>query len=310
MENGLRQGDALSCLLFNIILECIFRDSGINTKGIIFDKSIQVLAYADDVDIIARTERDLRDAFVAFEKSAMKFNLKINVEKTKFMVCTKDRTIQPCFEVDTYRFETVQNFCYLGSIINSDNNIDVEVKKRIISTNRCLNGLRSFLRSTYLKRDTKLLLYKTIIRPVLTYASETWTLSKKEEASIAICERKILRTIFGGIKEGNLYRRRTNDEIYKNYRDIDVIKFIKLNRIRFAGHICRLDATSPMYRIFKHKPIGNRTRGRPKLRWLDSINSDFKTIRVQNWQDLATGRTAWRNVLKKAKAHPGLSCQR
>ncbi|GFQ75563.1 hypothetical protein TNCT_647251 [Trichonephila clavata] len=48
-------------------------------------------------------------------------------------------------------------------------------------------------------------------------------------------------------------------------KDIDVIEVIKLSRIRFALQICHLDTTSPTYKIFKHKPMGIRSRGRPRL---------------------------------------------
>ena len=41
------------------------------------------------------------------------------------------------------------------------------------------------------------MLYKTLIRPVLTYASETWVLSKTNERQLAVFERKILRKIYG-----------------------------------------------------------------------------------------------------------------
>jgi sorting nexin-29 len=46
-KNGLRQGDALACLLFNIVLEKIVRDAVIQTNGTILCKSVQLLAYAD-----------------------------------------------------------------------------------------------------------------------------------------------------------------------------------------------------------------------------------------------------------------------
>ena len=58
-NNGLRQGDSLACLLFNIALEKIVRDANIQTRGNIFYKSVQLLAFADDIDIVARSERDI-----------------------------------------------------------------------------------------------------------------------------------------------------------------------------------------------------------------------------------------------------------
>jgi len=55
IRNGLRQGDALACVLFDITLEKIIREANINQRGNIFYKSVQILAYADDIDIISRS---------------------------------------------------------------------------------------------------------------------------------------------------------------------------------------------------------------------------------------------------------------
>ena len=53
-KKGLRQGDS-ACLLFNLVLEMAVRKTGIQTNGTIFYKLVQLLAYADDIDIIDRT---------------------------------------------------------------------------------------------------------------------------------------------------------------------------------------------------------------------------------------------------------------
>ena len=82
-QTGLRQFDSLSCLLFNLAQEEAIRDSQINTRGIIMNKSIQLLAYTDDIDLIARTKRDLISAFTALEEASSKIGLRINLEKTK-----------------------------------------------------------------------------------------------------------------------------------------------------------------------------------------------------------------------------------
>jgi sorting nexin-29 len=59
---GVKQGDALACLLFNIALEKVTRDSGIQTRGTIFFKTVQILAYADGTDLMARTIPGLKEA--------------------------------------------------------------------------------------------------------------------------------------------------------------------------------------------------------------------------------------------------------
>jgi hypothetical protein len=64
-ERRLRQGDTLACLLLNTEFEKVIRDSGIERRGTIYHKSVQVLAYADDLDIIGRSERDVRVAFTS-----------------------------------------------------------------------------------------------------------------------------------------------------------------------------------------------------------------------------------------------------
>jgi sorting nexin-29 len=89
VTNGVRQEDALACLLFNTALEKVIRDTAVNTRGTIFYKSVQILAYADDIDIIGRTQLAMIEAFTTLEKAAKDMNLFINQEKTKYMPATK-----------------------------------------------------------------------------------------------------------------------------------------------------------------------------------------------------------------------------
>jgi sorting nexin-29 len=72
-------------LLFNLALEKVVRNAGIQTNGTIFYKSVQLLAYADDIDIIARSQTALKEAFLLLERAAGEMGLKINEEKTKYL---------------------------------------------------------------------------------------------------------------------------------------------------------------------------------------------------------------------------------
>ena len=83
IKNGIRQGDALACLLFNVALEKVVRDATLNIRGTIFYKSVQILAYADDIDIIGRTQSQMIEAFNSLEKAAKDMNLLVNQDKTK-----------------------------------------------------------------------------------------------------------------------------------------------------------------------------------------------------------------------------------
>ena len=100
-------------------------------------------------------------------------NLFINQEKIKYMPVTKNShaSYLHYLEVGPYKFQVVHSFTYLGSDIKCNNDISAEIQKRILAANRCFYGLH--LRSHLTSKNTKTLMYKVLIRPVLTDASET-----------------------------------------------------------------------------------------------------------------------------------------
>jgi hypothetical protein len=58
-------------------------------------------------------------------------------------------------------------------------------------------------------------------------------------------------------------------------------------------------------RMLKGRLYSKRRKGRPKLRWLDDVESDLKKMKVKGWKE-KMNREQWRLVVKEAKAHPGL----
>lgn len=75
---------------------------------------------------------------------------------------------------------------------------------------------------------TKLKIYKTTIRPLITYAAETLTLTQLEEEKLKIFERKRIRTIMGPKKENtNNYRMLMNHEIDNILGNDNIVRVIK-----------------------------------------------------------------------------------
>ena len=83
------------------------------------------------------------------------------------------------------------------------------------------------------------------------------------------------------------------------------MKYIKINRLAWAGHLVMMDDHSVTKKIFKTHPLQSRRRGRPKLRWEDMLQ-DIRLLGVKNWMNQAGDRKVWRDVVRKA--HTGLSC--
>jgi predicted TIM-barrel enzyme len=76
------------------VLEVIVRRVNLQTTGTIYNKEIQILAYADNIDIVGSSQSAVRNAYLALEREATKVGLKINEQKTKHMIAAQnDRTI-------------------------------------------------------------------------------------------------------------------------------------------------------------------------------------------------------------------------
>ena len=301
-RNGLKQGDALSCTLFNIALEKCVRMSGIESKGTILQKSTQILGYADDIDIVGRTQENMIEAFQKLEASAKEMGLKVNAQKTKYLQVGKNPHTQRSVTVNGQEYERTDSFVYLGTLVTADNDVSEEIRKRIIAANKCFYGLLRHLKSRLLTRKTKLSIYKTLIRPVLTYGSECWVISKKDEDILLRFERKILRRILGAVMENGAWRPRHNHELYHLFGSPSVIQQIKIGRMRWAGHVQRMEEDRPARKIFAGMIDGRRKVGRPKLRWADGVRRDAASCGITDWRTRAQDGEAWRGLLKEAMA--------
>ena len=309
-RRGLRQGDTLSCDLFNIIMEVIMRKAAVNMNKTISSKSHMLLAYADDIDIIGRNMREVTAVFSRIERESAKFGLAVNEDKTKLMVSTgkpSTRLDQRVNVDNRYNFEVVDEFIYLGSAVNTNNNVSLEIKRRIVLANRCYFGLSKHFRDKALSRATKIQLYQTLIQPVLLYGSECWAMSQTDETALGVFERKILRKIYGPIIENGEYRRRWNHELYELYPDIDVVRRVKIDRLRWLGHVSRMDQNEPARKVFEDVLEGRRKVGRPRLRWKDQVDESLRILGVTNWREKAKDRAGWRNMLSSFCNAPSLT---
>jgi hypothetical protein len=131
-------------------------------------------------------------------------------------------------------------------------------------------------------------------------------LFKAEERSLGLFERRVLRYIFGAVRDKSACRKRYNYELYKVFNEPDVIKHSKISRLSWAAHIIHMENSRTVKVVFDTRPERTRKIGRPKLRWEDGVTQDIRALGVKNWRNMAIDREDWWKLLKEAKVHTGL----
>jgi hypothetical protein len=108
---------------------------------------------------------------------------------------------------------------------------------------------------------------KTRWEPAVTYGCEAWTLTGRNEQQLRIFERKILRKIFGPVRDENgICRMRKNHELNELTGNADTVRFIKSRRMAWLGHVMRMDGGRMPRRTLEWKLMGRRIRGRLRKR--------------------------------------------
>jgi GTP1/Obg family GTP-binding protein len=127
-----------------------------------------------------------------------------------------------------------------------------------------------------------------------------------EEDALRMFERKIIRRIYRPVMENNVWTIRYNEELNTLLKGEDIIRCIKSQRLRWLGHVERMEDNAMLKRMLKGRLYCKRRKGRPRMRWLDDVESDLKKMEVKGWKEKIRDREQWRLVVEEAKAHPGL----
>ena len=170
-------------------------------------------------------------------------------------------------------FENVEKFRYLGETVTNTNDIHEEIKRRINMGNACYYSFEKILSSRLLSKELKVNTYKTIILPVVLYGCETWSLTLRE-----------------------LH----NAELHALYSSPNMIRSLESRRLRWAGHVARMEQSRNAYRVLVGKPERKKPLGRPRRRWEDNIKMDLREVGFDygEWIDLAEDRDQWRANLR------------
>jgi hypothetical protein len=122
---------------------------------------------------------------------------------------------------------------------------------------------KKLLTPKLLARNIKLRLYLILIRPTVTYGAETWEETENELQKLLIFERNILRKIYGPVKDQDNWRIRTNSELDTLTGGVNIVHYIKAQRLRWFRHIQWMEDDRMVKKLTNWKPFGKRPAGRP-----------------------------------------------
>jgi hypothetical protein len=118
--------------------------------------------------------------------------------------------------------------------------------------------------TTLVTKGSKLKLYRAVIRPTVTNASETWVLKENIIQKLLVFERKILRGTFGPTRGNHTWRIKSNEELDKLIQHENIVNYVKAQKLSWFGHIQRMPEARATKKIFKWNPLSTKPRGRPK----------------------------------------------
>ena len=117
--------DALTPLIFNFALEYAIMRVQVNQDGLKLNDTLQLLAYADDVNILGGSVHTVKKNTEALVAATKEIGLEVNAHKTKYMTLFRDQNAgrTHSMKTDNSPIERVEEFRYLGTTLTNQNSI-------------------------------------------------------------------------------------------------------------------------------------------------------------------------------------------
>ena len=207
IQKGSKQGDPMSSLLFNTVLQYSLKDEIQRLqkkKGMEIYLSDQErdcltnLRFADDVMLFAISKEQIRNMMCEFKDATDKMGLRIHADQTKILRSSMNSDTKRYIKIGEMSIEILaknESVKYLGHRISFHQQETLEIKSRIRAAWTTFHKYRQELPSKKYMLKLRLRLFDATVSPTLCYAAGTWTPSREHERMIQSTQRKMLRLI-------------------------------------------------------------------------------------------------------------------
>ena len=319
VTNGVKKGCVLAPTLFSVFLSAMLDEAFRDIRDGVYIQSRQSadlfnvahfraktkttriltreLLFVDDSALVAHSAEEMQKIVDAFSNASKMFGLKINIKKTEVLYQPNStRTREEDIMVDGNKLNSVLEFTYLGSTISSNGCIDNEIQRRMAKASASFGRLRQRLwNNHHVSMRVKGKIYRAIVLSTLIYGAEVWTVYRRQVKKLhAFMMRHLL-----SIMRITWMDKVTNKDILE--RIVCMEDLLIRKNIRWTGHLMRMSPDRlPKQVLYSQLSSGNRKRGRPRLRFKDTIKRNLKLrdIKIDSWTSLSQQRDKWRAAVK------------
>ena len=181
---GLKQGCNLSPTLFNLFIEDLKLEFGPQCDPVrVGNYAVSHLLYADDLILLSQSAEGLQLTLDKLHSYCLRWNLQINVKKSKAMVFNKTGKIPQnvSFHIGDSELPMVNRFKYLGTILSSSGSQIPAAKSLCEKTNKAYFALRTVLQKFNYEPSLSLKIFDTALKPILKYNCEIWAQLSKDD---------------------------------------------------------------------------------------------------------------------------------